>query len=325
MKKYFLLIFLCAVSIMITPLAVCDQKPASPQSTKAEESTTKRKAETTTKPAKKEETVQVFRSEANKSTNMTMFEYVCGSVAAEMPLAYDEEAIKAQAIACYTNAKRLKNASDGKGKYLTDDITIHQGYIDKEQRRKKWGDSYEIYEEKLETAVKEIYGKAVYYENKLCVCSFFAISNGKTEDAKNMWKTKIPYLVSKDSGGDAQSPKFESEETFTKEEFIKCASKLKVDVKKIKGNIKVTKRTEAGTVTAVKLGDKTFTGEEIRHAFGLRSPTFKIDAKEKSITFTVFGYGHGIGMSQYGANVLAQKGYTYNEILKHYYTGVTVK
>lgn len=314
---------------MITPLAICEKKPSLQSSKDAQETTvkeTKKVTEkTTTEKAKNEETIQVFRSSLNKNTKMTMFEYMCGSVAAEMPLAYEEEALKAQAVACYTNAKRLKISADGKGKYITDNIKTHQGYIDKEQRKEKWGDSYEIYEKKLEKAVKEVYGKAVFYENKLCTCAFFAISNGKTEDAKNIWNTSIPYLVSRDSAADKLSPKYESKVTFTKDEFIQCASKLKVDVEKPKDNIKITKRTDSGTVAAVKFGDKTFTGEEIRNAFDLRSPTFKISAKDESITFTVSGYGHGVGMSQYGANALAKEGYTYYEILRHYYTGVEVK
>lgn len=321
MKKYLLLILFCAVAIMLIPLSLSKGSASVENGETTEIFTTEKKEETTQKP---QETIQVFRAQTDTTVDMTMFEYICGSVAAEMPLAYNEEAIKAQAVACYTNAMRLKKAnSESKGD-ISDDTTVHQGYIDKNERKEKWGDSYEKYEKKLQNAVKEVYEKGIYYKNELCVASFFAISNGKTEDAKNIWNTTVPYLKSVDSSWDKTATKYPSTVTYTKEEFVKLAKSLKAEVSKT-NQIKITKTTETGTVTKVKLGSSTFTGEEIRKAFGLRSPTFKIKTTDDSVTFTVYGYGHGVGLSQNGANALAEKGYTYEEILKHYYTGITIK
>lgn len=322
MKRYLLLILFCAAAIMLIPLSMTRDisTPAADETTQIE--ATEKAAETT---EKKQEIIQVFRSQNDTTVDVTMFEYICGSVAAEMPLSYSEEAIKAQAVACYTNALRLKEKNTETKGDISDNTAVHQGYIDKKQRKEKWGESYEKYEKKLENAIKEIYGKAIYYNNKPCVAAFFAISNGKTEDAKNIWNTSVPYLKSVDSSWDKESPKYPSTVTYSKEEFIKKAKELKLSIKDTKSSIKITKRTDSGTVKSVKFGDKTFTGEEIRKIFGLRSPTFKIEATENSVTFNVSGYGHGVGMSQNGANELAKKGYTYDEILTHYYTGITIK
>ncbi len=322
MKRYLLLILFSAAAIMLIPLSMSKDIP-NPASNQKEAVETTKKAEETTKIP--QDTIQVFRSQNSKTVDVTMFEYICGSVAAEMPLAYNEEALKAQAVACYTNALRLKKSNAESKGDISDDTSVHQGYIDKKQRMEKWGDSYEKYEKKLENAVKEVYGKGLYYKNNLCVAAFFAISNGKTEDAKNIWNTSVPYLKSVDSSWDKDSPKYSSTVTYSKEEFIKKGKELKLNIKNVKNSIKITNKTDSGTVKTVKFGDKIFTGEEIRKIFDLRSPTFRIEATENDVTFSVFGYGHGVGMSQNGANALAEKGYTYEEILKHYYTGVTIK
>ena len=193
MKRYLLLILFCAAAIMLIPLSMTRDisTPAADETTQIE--ATEKAAETT---EKKQEIIQVFRSQNDTTVDVTMFEYICGSVAAEMPLSYSEEAIKAQAVACYTNALRLKEKNTETKGDISDNTAVHQGYIDKKQRKEKWGESYEKYEKKLENAIKEIYGKAIYYNNKPCVAAFFAISNGKTEDAKNIWNTSVPYLKS---------------------------------------------------------------------------------------------------------------------------------
>ena len=170
MKRYLLLILFCAVAIILIPLSLSKGSPPVRNSETTEIFTTKKTEETTQKP---QETIQVFRAQTNKTVDITMFEYICGSVAAEMPLAYNEEALKAQAVACYTNAMRLKKGKSQSKGDISDDTTVHQGYIDKNERNKKWGDAYEKYENKLQNAVKEVYGKGIYYKNELCVAAFF--------------------------------------------------------------------------------------------------------------------------------------------------------
>ena len=281
---------------------------------------------TTQQKSEADSTIAVFRSLESKTEEITLFEYVCGSVAAEMPLAYNEEAIKAQAVACYTNAIRQKQLGNTKNGDISDDTATHQGYIDVEQRKEKWGESFEKYEKKLQNAVKAVEGEALYYDNKPCVAAFCAISNGKTENAECIWGTTVPYLVSVDSKGDKLSPTYASTVSFTKDEFLKIIEKngASIEADDIASTVKITEKSDTGTVLKVTVGSKSFTGEEIRKMFSLRSPTFTIKATKNAVTFSVSGYGHGIGMSQYGANYYAEKGYDYKEILEHYYTGVEI-
>ena len=321
MKNYLILILFCAISILFIPLAMAEPSSAPESTTQpATEQLTVTENNETNQP----ETISVFRTVNNKAEEITFFEYVCGSVAAEMPLAYNEEALKAQAVACYTNALRQKNSGTEKNGDISDDTAVHQGYIDADQRKEKWGKDFDKYEKKLQKAVRAVEGEALYYKNQLCVAAFCAISNGKTEDAENLWGTKMPYLVSVDSEGDTLSPTYASTVSFSKEEFLEIAQKLGADKEKLsdlKTSIKITKKSLSGTVLKISVGGKEFTGEEIRKAFSLRSPTFTVKTTKNAVTFNVSGYGHGIGMSQYGANYLAENGYSYKDILEHYYSG----
>ncbi len=327
-----ILILLCAITILLVPLAMMKGSPQGLKNKNTTQSETQNKEEkptpsTTTTP-QKEETISVFRTINNKAENITMFEYVCGSVAAEMPLAYNEEAIKAQAVACYTNALRLKLANAKGNEDISDNTAVHQGYIDKAQRKEKWGKDFEKYEKKLENAIKEVENKAIYYDNKLCVAAFCAISNGQTEDAQNLWSTAVPYLKSVNSEGDKLSPGYASTVSYSRENFLKIAEKSDVKISGIKSLdniIKINEKSSTGTVLSCAINGKSFTGEQVRKMFSLRSPTFTVKATAEVVTFSVYGYGHGIGMSQYGANYFAQEGYTYDKILKHYYNDIEIK
>ncbi len=328
MKNYLLLILLCGIAILFIPLAMVKGDVAAERSTT--EATISAPTEKTNKSLDKAETISVFRTVNNKTVEMDITEYVCGSVAAEMPLAYNNEAIKAQAVACYTNALRLKSSSQNESDEgdISDNTAVHQGYIDKSQRKEKWGEDFEKYEKKLQNAVKEVKNEAIYYNDKLCVAAFSAISNGKTEDARYLWGSDVPYLKSVDSKGDKLSPGYASTLSYSKKDFLKIAEKEGVktnDINSLKNTIKIAETSPAGTVLKCEINGKNFTGEEIRKMFSLRSPTFTVKATDSTVTFSVTGYGHGIGLSQYGSNYLAQKGYTYKEILEHYYTGAEVK
>ena len=151
MKKFLTLILISAIIIIIFPVALLKDKINPAQNTFTPQTST------TQQPTENTNTLTVFRSVNEENIEIDFFEYVCGSVAAEMPLSYHEEALKAQAIACYTNALRLKNLSENNSDYhITDDSSIHQGYLSKEQRKEKWGEDFSKYENKLETVVKAI-------------------------------------------------------------------------------------------------------------------------------------------------------------------------
>jgi stage II sporulation protein D len=153
MKNYVILILFCAISIIFIPVALVGNDVNTKDAVTSTSYVTEAQ---TTQPVKKQETISVFRTTSDSTDEITLFEYVCGSVAAEMPLAYHEEALKAQAIICYTNALREKQSGNSEKGDISDNTAVHQGYIDKEQRKEKWGKDFEKYEKKLQNAVKAV-------------------------------------------------------------------------------------------------------------------------------------------------------------------------
>ena len=333
MKNYLISIVFIFISLIITPVALLSGDittsksipNATTQSETKQENTSDSSGDIT------EDSITVFLSDTKKNLTVSEFEYVCGSVAAEMPLMYHEEALKAQAIACYTNSLRLKNSNNKteiNGADISDNPATHQGYLTRAEREEKWGDDYQKYESKLETIVKAVEGEYLTYDDEYCLCAFSAICTGTTENAENVWGEKIPYLVSVKSSGDTLSPQYSTTNTFTKSQFISIMKDLDVSINS-KANLEEvigkSKTSKAGTVLKIEINKKSLTGEQIRSAFSLRSSAFKITATENEVTFKVSGYGHGVGMSQYGADYMARQGSTYDEILKHYYKGVEIQ
>jgi len=335
MKNYLISIIFIFISLIIAPVTLLSGSITSENSTiTTVEQTTPDKVENTQKTdsdTPEESVITVFLSDTNKNLTVSEFEYVCGSVAAEMPLMYHEQALKAQAIACYTNSLRLKNSKNKSGingADISDNPATHQGYLTREERKEKWGEEYQKYESKLETIVKAVEGEFLTYDGEYCLCAFSAICTGTTESAENVWGEKIPYLISVKSSGDTLSPQYSSTNTFTKSQFISIMKDLDVSINSktnLEDVIGKSKTSKAGTVLKIEINKKSLTGEQIRNAFSLRSSAFKITATENEVTFKVSGYGHGVGMSQYGADFMARQGSTYEEILKHYYKGVEIQ
>ena len=335
MKNYLISIVFIFISLIITPVALLSDSITTQNNTiiSAEQTTTDKSDSTknTDSDTTEESVITVFLSDTKKNLTVSEFEYVCGSVAAEMPLMYHEEALKAQAIACYTNSLRLKNSknkSELNGADISDNPATHQGYLTREERKKKWGDDYQKYESKLETIVKSVEGEYLTYDGEYCLCAFSAICTGTTESAENVWGEKIPYLASVKSSGDTLSPQYSSTNTFTKSQFVSIMKDLGVSINSktnLEDIIGKSKTSKAGTVLKIEINKKSLTGEQMRSAFSLRSSAFKITATENEVIFKVSGYGHGVGMSQYGADYMARQGSTYDEILKHYYKGVNLE
>lgn len=326
MKNYLFLILFSAIIMIAVPASMTKAPSVSSAETTVVQNTTVGQI-TESPPSTEPETISVFLTARQETVDMTLFEYVCGSVAAEMPLAYDTEAIKAQAVACYTNAIRLKTLGNESQGDISDNTAVHQGYIDENERKEKWGADFEKYEKKLQDAVKAIEGTVITYDGKLCVAAFYAISSGQTETAKNIWGTAVPYLVSVESAGDHLSSGYASSLTVNTDDFFTCLKKLDSATTKptsLSDIIKITSTSDSGTVLKATINGKEYTGEQIRSAFGLRSPVFTVKSDKDTLTFSVSGYGHGVGMSQYGADYYAKQGYTYDQILKHYYTGVEI-
>ena len=278
------------------------------------------------------EYISVLSSSTKKTEKIGMREYVIGCVAAELNANYHTEALKAQAAACYTYAKKTceqnekhKDSSLGEAD-ITDSPETHQGYLDETRRKEKWGEKAEEYEAKIAAAVDEVFGYYLTYEGETALAVYHAISAGSTQSAKSLWGSEIPYLTSVESPGDRLSPDYVSEVEFTVSEFRKlakkCGVKLGEDAKKWLGKIE---KTPEDYVTGVHLGNLKISGSKVRDVFGLRSLCFDIKFKEEKFIFTCYGYGHGVGMSQYGADFMARQGSTYEEILKHYYKGAEIQ
>ena len=263
---------------------------------------------------KNEITVTVYRNNG-KIINLELEEYVLGVVGAEMPASFNIEALKAQAILARTYAlKSIKN-----GKKLTDTVST-QAYKDNFELQKLWKNDYTKYYEKIKKAVNETKGKVILYNNEYIDAVYHSTSNGKTENSKNVWKNSLPYLVSVDSSWDKNVKSYKKETIFEINEFCNI---LKLDVEE-----PITYEiihNETGRVRQITINNKTFSGTEFRNLLKLRSTDFEIEINDEKVKVTTYGYGHGVGMSQYGANEMAKQGYSYIQILKHYYTGVVIK
>ncbi len=343
MKGYALLLVLVAALLLLLPLPALpaatdhDAPPATTTIPTATTTTTTPKAtpSTTTAPFAAE-SVGFFRLLVGENVvELEEREFLIRTLAYEMPPTYHTEALKAQAVAAYTyHARRralqretpdptLKGAD-----FAVTDVTFPGNYSS-EALRRRWGDSYDLHYNKLCAAVDAVLGKTVCYDGALIDACYFAISSGTTEDAATLWGSEVPYLRSVASPGDTLSPQYETKVSFTPAQLAETLSNpegLTVDqTADPAGWLGEASRSAAGTVTALPVQGTPVTGTRLRELLELRSACFTVAYGDGQFTFTVRGYGHGVGMSQYGADYLARQGYTYEEILKYYYTNVEVR
>ncbi len=270
--------------------------------------------------------IAVFNPDENTVENMNIRDYCIGVVAAEMPASYEIEALKAQALVSLTYAQYVKDNKKGENADIAADSSVNQGFSDADEMKERWGDKYNEYYEKICKAVDAVLNYRIYYDSKPIDALYHAISPGRTEDAENVWGTDIPYLKSADSSWDKESPRYSCSTVFSSEQFReRCSGIESVNL----GGDEETwvcdiKKTEAGTVESIKIGGVTLDGSKVRTIFSLRSAAFDISYDNGYFTFKSYGYGHGVGMSQYGANCMASDGKKYSEIIAHYYKGVSI-
>ncbi len=260
-------------------------------------------------------------------------EFLIRTLAFEMSPTYHTEALKAQAVAAYTYYGRRREAQKAQADpalkgadFATPDETFPGNYTTVGLKA-KWGDNYDAYYNKVCTAVDAVLGTTITHNGELIDACYFAISSGSTESAAVVWGAEIPYLQAVASPGDLLAPDGKTQVTFTKEELkekLSAAHGELVFGEDPAGWLGSPTLSAAGTVTALPVCEQTLTGGQVRTALGLRSACFSVVYEAGKFTFTVQGYGHGVGMSQYGADYLARQGYSYVEILRHYYTDVTV-
>lgn len=258
-------------------------------------------------------------------TEISADEYIFGVVAAEMPAAYHEEALKAQAVAAYTFACHRKASREDEDYDLTDDPETDQCYITRAQAIEKWGDGGEEYAQKLDRCIAEIKGQFVTYKGTIAQTVYHAISSGVTVSAAEVWGNEVPYLIPVDSMGDKLANGYLSEVVFTAEQLAEALNSITAPTGDPQGYFSDISLSDSGRVVELCYCGKTISGSELSKALSLRSSNFEVSYGESGFTFNVKGYGHGVGMSQNGANFMAKQGSSYEEILLHYYTGCKIE
>jgi len=261
---------------------------------------------------------------------MTMGEYLQGVVRAEMPASFEQQALCAQAVAArtYTLYKIASGSNHGTQADVCSDPTCCQAYLDKTSAMSNWGARGESYEAKIENAVAATDGQTILYDGAPILAVFHSCSAGQTKSSGEVWKQDLPYLQSVSSPEKAgEIPNYYSRVEFTADEFQKkfLAAYPNADFSgSVSGWITGLTTTEGTNVDTVTVGGVKVRGAQMRTIFGLRSASFETEATDGKIIFYVTGFGHGVGMSQYGANEMAKEGSTWQDIIQHYYTGVTV-
>ncbi|MDD2627694.1 MAG: stage II sporulation protein D [Clostridia bacterium] len=280
-------------------------------------------------------TIRLKISNTGEVQTIDMDEYLKGVLPSEMPPSYEMEALKAQAVVARTYAYEKMSTNTHEGFDICDNFACCQAYYNKEKISEIWtGRGFDKktrdkYWEKINEAVDSTNNIAVVYSGKFIKAYFHANSGGKTESASEIWgKQKISYLEPVESRGEEEHSYYKSNESFTAKEIenkINSKSEVKCRVSNDgKDEIEILSHTVSGRVKKVRVGENIYEATFIRAILGLKSTNFSIEKKDNKIIFNVTGYGHGVGMSQTGANYYAKEGYIYDQIIKHYYKGVDV-
>ncbi len=264
--------------------------------------------------------IRVKRLASNEIDVIPLEEYIVGVLAGEMPIYFEKEAFKAQAVASRSYAlKRIGYNKDND--YDVVDSVLNQVYLDNDYLKEAWGINYTTNINKLRTAVNETLDEVLYYDEEVVDAMFFSTSNGYTEDVSNIFNLNLPYLKSVDSFWDKDtSSVFKSSKTLSLSSFYE---KLGLDYSD-ELSVLVLERTGTNRILKLKINGNIFLSKDVYNKLGLKSYDFEIEQVDNKVIINTCGYGHGVGMSQYGALGMAKEGYNYIEILKYYYTGVEI-
>ena len=272
--------------------------------------------------------IRLLHTDGNVET-MTLHDYLWGVVAAEMPASFHPEALKAQAVAARTYCIYQMRGSGDKHPQadVCGDYTCCQAYMTPAQAAEVWGEETRRYTDKIAQAVAGTDGLLCLYGGEPIDAVFFSSAAGKTSDAVEVWGSQVPYLQSVASPEGEEVPGWKTVVTFTLEEFRArfLESFPQADLSgPAAGWFSEPILDSSGAVSAISIGGVDLTGPQARQALGLRSAHFTVEPREETVVIYVTGYGHGVGMSQYGANALADQGKDFETILKWYYTGISV-
>ncbi len=279
----------------------------------------------------KEAEISVYFADSGETERMPLESYVCGVLAAEMPARYHMEALKAQAVAARTRAvwqQRGGGCALCSGADICASSAHCQGYKTAAECREMWGAEYEAYRDRVMEAVELTRDELICYEGEPITVMYHAMSGGATENAQAVFSQALPYLVSVRSDGEESARGFETDTRFTFEEAAELLNKafteLNADASDVRSTLAAGSHNSSGRVSEVLICGEELPATEVRSALGLRSTMFSITMDGEGVIFHQRGYGHGVGMSQVGANSMAANGADYREILTYYYTGAEV-
>lgn len=277
--------------------------------------------------------INVYNVDKNKIEKIDIEEYLYGVLSSEMPSTFDEEALKAQAIAArtYVIYKMENNITSGHKNSAVCTNSAHcQAYTSYDDLKKIKGEDWIKSDYvKVKKAVDDTKGQIVSYEEKAILPLYFSTSSGKTENSKDVFSTQYPYLVSVDSPYEENSPKYSTTYSIKKSKFIKYIKniypQINISLDKLDKEVSIVDRTDGGCVKVIEVGNVKISGTDMRKILNLNSANFTINYNNDEMNFIVKGYGHGVGMSQWGAEGMAKKGYKYYDILFHYFKGTDIK
>ncbi len=265
--------------------------------------------------------VRVKRLSTNKIEEVPLEEYIVGVLAGEMPVYFELEALKSQAVASRSYVlKRLEYNKNHE--YDVVDSVLNQVYLDDNYLKEAWGKDYVVNINKLRTAVNETIDEYLEYDGEIIDALFFSTSNGYTEDASVVFNLELPYLKSVESKWDAQtSSVFNSHKTISLQEFYE---KLGLEYKS-ELSFNVLERSDTNRIIKLEINGNMLKATDVYNKLGLRSTDFNLTQVGTNVVIDTKGYGHGVGMSQYGALGMAKEGYNYKQILEYYYSGAEIK
>jgi stage II sporulation protein D len=265
--------------------------------------------------------VRIKKESTGTIEKIELEDYIEGVLAGEMPISFHIEALKAQAVA--SRSYVLKKIEVNKAnEFDVVDSTANQVFLDDDYLKNRWKDNYDENIKKIKQAVAETEFQYISYNGKIADALFFSTSNGYTEDSEKVFSSQIPYLRSVESTWDEEtSPVFNDKEEFKTDEFFNLLG-IKNDEK---FDIKIIDKSYTGRINKISINGIEMKGTEVRSKLNLRSTDFEIEKEGNIVYIKTNGYGHGVGMSQYGALGMANNGYKYDEILKYYYQGVNIE
>ena len=265
--------------------------------------------------------IRVKRLSSGEIEYLPFEEYIVGVLAGEMPIYFEKEALKAQAVAARSYAlKKIEYNKDNE--YDVVDSVLNQVYLDNHYLKEAWGNKYVDNINKLREAVNDTSLEYLDYNGEVIDALFFSTSNGYTENSSLVFNIDLPYLQSVTSMWDSStSSAFRSTKKISSSDFYSSLGLEKSNIL----NFKVLKRSSTNRILNLSINSTEFTGRELYDKLGLKSTDFSLKQDGDTIIIDTVGYGHGVGMSQYGAEGMALEGYSYKDILSHYYVGTSIK